>query len=189
MPSEPVYLGLGSNLGGSLATLKNALTEIRALPQVSDLTVSGFYQTTPVSPLPQPDFLNAAASFNTSFSPEELLCELQKIEKKLGKIPKKKEEPRVLDLDILLFGSRWINTPTLKVPHPELLNRLFVLTPLADLTETIVIVQPDGLRVTINLKEYLSQFPNLHGERVEIKERSGSGTGTHTGAGTTGKRN
>ncbi len=185
MPSEPVYLGLGSNLGESLATLKNALTEIQALPQVSDLKVSGFYQTSPVSPLPQPDFVNAAASFKTAFSPEELLFELQKIEKKLGKIPKKKEEPRVLDLDILLFGSRWINTPTLKVPHPELLNRLFVLTPLADLTERLNIPKPSGPPRKIDLKEYLKTFSNPYRETVKIIETSGSGTGT----GTAGKRN
>jgi 2-amino-4-hydroxy-6-hydroxymethyldihydropteridine diphosphokinase len=133
---------------------------------VKNFRVSSFYDTTPVSPIPQPNFLNCTCAFETRLSPETLLGALQEIETKLGKRPKKKNEPRPIDIDILLFGERFIDTPTLQVPHPALLERLFVLRPLSDLTETIRVSQREGPPLQIHLREFLRTFANPHQETV-----------------------
>jgi 2-amino-4-hydroxy-6-hydroxymethyldihydropteridine diphosphokinase len=140
--SDRVYLGLGSNLGDRLALIKTALEKIQALPLTHRFQTSKIYETAPVSPIPQGPFLNAACTFLTTLSPFELLDYLQKIEKELGKTPKPKEAPRPIDIDILLFGQKQIDTPTLQIPHPAWQERPFVLIPLLDLTEEILL--PSG---------------------------------------------
>lgn len=170
MSPEIVFLGLGSNLGDSLSLVKQALHEIGTLPDSGALRISCLYQTTPVSPLPQPNFINCACAFYTKLAPHALLDHLQKIETKLGKLPKKKSEPRLIDIDILLFGERFIDTARLKVPHPSLLERLFVLVPLSDLTGWLTIPQAEGPALQINLSEHLRTFSNPHQEKVELKE-------------------
>ena len=102
MSIEQVFVGLGSNLGDSREVLNAALDEIRAF--ASHLTVSSLYRSSPVSPLPQPDFLNQVCRFKTSLKPLELLAALQAIECKLGKKEKPKDAPRLIDLDILFYG-------------------------------------------------------------------------------------
>lgn len=149
-----VYLGLGSNLGDPLSQVEKAFKEISALSEIIEPRCSKLYKTAPVSPLPQPDFINAACTFFTRLQPVELLRKLQNIEKNLGKIPKKKTEPRLIDIDILLYGERLIDTDELKVPHPAMLERLFVLAPLSDLVDEIFVPQVGGRSVKVDLRRF-----------------------------------
>lgn len=147
--SDRVYLGLGSNLDNRLVLLESAFEAIQKLPMCSCFEASKIYETSPVSPIPQGLFLNAACSFLTDLSPFDLLALLQHIETKLGKTPKPKTAPRPIDIDILIFGQKQIDTPTLQIPHPRWQERLFVLLPLLDLTEEILL--PSGEPINLNM--------------------------------------
>lgn len=130
-----VFVGLGSNLGDSLALLQEALQQLRSHSSISDLIISRFYQTKPLSDIPQPDFINAVCRFKTLLDSFELLALLQSIEGALGKTAKPKNAPRLIDLDILFYGDLRIKTNDLEIPHPRWQERLFVLRPLADVTD------------------------------------------------------
>lgn len=152
MQMSVVYLSLGSNIGESALILQKALKAISLLKGVSDLVISNFYQTAPVSPIAQRDFINAACRFHYTKEALELLKELQQIECSLGKIPKPKEAPRTIDIDILLFGHSFYDTLELRIPHPEWTRRSFVLLPLADLTDKITYpINAKGGLATLNL--------------------------------------
>jgi 2-amino-4-hydroxy-6-hydroxymethyldihydropteridine diphosphokinase len=127
------YIGLGSNLGNRLGNIRFALAAMGQMPGSSVIRMSAVYETEPVGNAAQPKFLNAAVELETSLEPSVLLKSLQRIEHHMGRVHQVKWEPRVIDLDILFFGSQVINTPDLKVPHPELSLRGFVLVPLCDL--------------------------------------------------------
>ncbi len=131
-----VFLSLGGNVGDVTATMKRAEEEIRALP-VHDLRFSRLYRTSPVSDIPQADYINCACQFYTDLPATELLEKLQEIERKLGKVPKPKNAPRPIDIDILFYGNEIIHTATLDIPHPQWQERLFVLVPLSDLVDII----------------------------------------------------
>jgi 2-amino-4-hydroxy-6-hydroxymethyldihydropteridine diphosphokinase len=151
-----VFLSLGSNLGESANTIHSALRAIEALPQVYDFIASSLYRTAPVSPLPQPDFLNAACSLRTHLTLEALFAFLNMIEEHLGKIPKPKEAPRPIDIDIVLFGLHFLETPELCIPHPCWRERFFVLMPLAELTDTIVYpINTAGDTRTLDVREWI----------------------------------
>jgi len=128
-----VFIGLGANLKNPLEQLRQAKSAIAQLPQTSILSVSSVYQTKPIGPQDQPDFLNAVLCIATEFSPQQLLAALQKIEQKQGRQRIQHWGPRTLDLDILLFDDQVIDQPDLKIPHPEMLKRAFVLVPLAEI--------------------------------------------------------
>lgn len=154
-----VFLSLGSNLGPSADTILSALRAIEALPGVYDFKASSLHCTAPVSPLPQPDFLNAACCFSTQLTLEALYSFLLTIEEGLGKTPKPKEAPRPIDIDIVLFGTHYLQTPELCIPHPRWLERLFVLLPLAELTDTIVYpIDGAGEIRTLDLRETIQAF-------------------------------
>lgn len=159
------YLGLGGNIGQSLSILQEALTKIAGLNGIYDVIVSRFYKTKPVSDIPQPDFINAVCKFKTSLSADELLKNLQQIEKSLGKTQKAKNAPRVIDLDCLFFGNEQHQTETLTIPHPHWQDRLFVLVPLLDLVSELDVPTENGLS-RINLKERLKNFNNHNNEIV-----------------------
>lgn len=131
-PSHTVYLSLGSNLGDRAANLRAA---IAALPPAGTLVrqVSSFYETEPVDFLDQPWFLNCVVEGETNLEPLALLDSLHSIEARMGSKKKFAKGPRLIDLDILLYASESIETPELQVPHPRMLLRRFVLTPLAEL--------------------------------------------------------
>lgn len=131
---EIVYLSLGSNLGNSKKLLESACQSIRLLPRVTEVQVSSVYRSAPISPLPQPDYLNLACSLVTTLDPFTLFTYLEQIEKNLGKIAKPKEAPRKMDIDILYFGNHSLNSEQLIIPHPRIKERLFVLQPLLELT-------------------------------------------------------
>ncbi len=153
-----VFVALGGNIGDSLQVLNQALTLIREL-SISDLRVSKFYRTSPVSEIPQNSYVNAVCNFQTQLRPRELFIELEKIEKSLGKIQKLKNEPRSIDLDILFFGEERYNDPDLEIPHPRWKERLFVLIPLNDLVTHIVIPSEArvGSRTSVSIKKCIRE--------------------------------
>jgi 2-amino-4-hydroxy-6-hydroxymethyldihydropteridine diphosphokinase len=129
------YVGLGSNLGDREATLLAALEELDAHPAVEVAAVSTLMDTEPVGYLDQPRFLNGVAALETELSPRALLDLLLEVERRLGRRREgaPRQGPRTLDLDLLLYGEREIREPGLRIPHPRLQERLFVLRPLAEL--------------------------------------------------------
>lgn len=149
-----VYLGLGGNIGDSCAILQSGIAKISSIEGVSDVITSSFYQTTPVSDLEQPDYINAVCRCKTTLSPQDLFAHLQEIERSLGKSPKPKNAPRIIDIDLLFFGTEPFNGHGLKIPHPRWQERLFVLIPLLELTENIMISQE-----TITLKKLINELP------------------------------
>lgn len=134
--SDPagVFVGLGSNLGDRLATLEAALHELDRVSGVRVRAVSAFHETQPVGGPPgQPPFLNAVAELATKLPPLALLTVLQEIELRHGRQRGLLNGPRTLDLDLLLYRDEVIESPTLRVPHPRMWSREFVLVPLAEL--------------------------------------------------------
>jgi 2-amino-4-hydroxy-6-hydroxymethyldihydropteridine diphosphokinase len=125
-------IGLGSNLGDSLAILQQALQVLNALEGVGVKVRSQLYQTAPIGP-PQPDYLNCCALLHTRLTPAALLVQLLVVEQHFGRVRQERWGPRLLDLDLLLFGSDVIQTPELVVPHPRMHERAFVLIPLRDI--------------------------------------------------------
>ena len=132
MPNELVYLSLGSNVGDRARNLRQA---IAALPDVAVRVqrVSSFYETQPVDYLEQPWFLNCAVEAETELEPLALLHALRQIETQTGSKKLIAKGPRLIDMDILLYGERVIDIPELQVPHPRMHLRRFVLVPLAEL--------------------------------------------------------
>ncbi len=132
--SVPAYIGLGSNLGDRCATLDAAVAALGRIGGITVAAVSRYHETEPVGGPPgQGLFLNAAAALVTTLSPLGLLRELQNVETLLGRVRTVHWGPRTLDLDLLLFGERVIDSPVLTVPHPHLMGRRFVLEPLAEI--------------------------------------------------------
>ena len=137
-----VYIGLGSNLDNPLTQLKSAVFHLKQLPHTTLVGFSSIYQSAPVGPQNQPDYLNAVVALDTVLDPLALLDALQAIETKQARVRKEHWGARTLDLDILLFGSHTINNPRLINPHPYLTQRNFVLMPLADINPDLQL--PDG---------------------------------------------
>jgi len=136
MANHTVYLSLGSNLGDREANLRAA---IGTLPDagVRVVKVSSLYETEPVDYLHQPWFLNCAAEAETSLAPLDLLHALRGIEAQLGSKKEFAKGPRLLDMDILLYGDETIESPELQIPHPRMLQRKFVLAPLAEIAPAL----------------------------------------------------
>ena len=130
---QTAAIALGSNLGDREANLLAAIEHLRALGTVEK--VSSFHDTAPVGYLDQPRFLNAAALLRTTLPPSELLQSLLHVEKNMGRdrATTVAKGPRVIDLDLLLYGDVVLNTPALILPHPALHERAFVLAPLAEI--------------------------------------------------------
>ncbi|MGQ3684878.1 MAG: 2-amino-4-hydroxy-6-hydroxymethyldihydropteridine diphosphokinase [Candidatus Loosdrechtia sp.] len=133
-----VCIGLGSNMGDRAGNLLSACDRIRALKEVQFLKLSKFYETLPAGGPPQPRFLNAALSMRTSLLPFQLLEHVQHIEMSMGRIRTIRWGPRNIDIDILLYGDQVVEDDQLKIPHPFLHIRSFVLEPLAEIDPHIV---------------------------------------------------
>ena len=130
-----VYLSLGSNLGDRQANLRNATGRLLELGYVEE--VSSIYETEPVEVIEQPWFLNCAVAVRTELIPREFLAGIVAIERAMGRQRTQPKGPRIIDIDILLFGPAHINTPTLTVPHPAMAQRRFVLEPLAEIAPDV----------------------------------------------------
>lgn len=140
------WIGLGANLGEPHTTLDAALAAMDATESIRVTAVSPAYWTAPWGREDQPDFLNAVAQIETSLTPRGLLAGLLDIESRLGrKRDAGRWAPRVIDLDLLVFGDCIVDEPDLKLPHPYLAERAFVLVPLNDLAPELVV--PDVGRV------------------------------------------
>lgn len=129
---ERVFVGLGANLGDTRETLTHAAQGLATVPQTQLVRVSAFYRSAPVD-AQGPDFLNAVAELRCGLEPEALLAQLLVLEQQHGRQRPYVNAPRTLDLDLLLFGERVLQTATLTLPHPRLHQRAFVLLPLLEL--------------------------------------------------------
>lgn len=131
------FLGLGSNLGDRLANLRAALQALPG-PALELRRVSSVYESEPVGPIrAQGAFFNAVAELRSGLVPRALLGHLQRVESRLGRERGVPQGPRLIDLDLLLFGERVETWPELVLPHPELGRRAFVLVPLLELDPTL----------------------------------------------------
>jgi 2-amino-4-hydroxy-6-hydroxymethyldihydropteridine diphosphokinase len=128
---ETVYLALGTNLGDRLENLRRALAELPAGVRV--LRASPVYETLPWGITDQPLFLNMVVEAQTTLAPLALLHELKTLERRLGRREGVRYGPRLIDLDILIYGNRVVESPELVIPHPRMAERAFVLVPLCDL--------------------------------------------------------
>ena len=125
------YLGLGANLGDPKETFERALALVSGFSVIN--STSRLYRSKPYGFSDQPPFVNAAARISTDLAPLELLKQFQSVEQALGKKVIRKNGPRIIDLDLLLYGDLELETKDLMLPHPEILKRDFVLLPLIDL--------------------------------------------------------
>ena len=127
------YLGLGTNLGDRKANLKRACNLLSGYPGVRLLRCSQVYETEPWGVTEQPRFLNSAVEVATTLEPERLLDVCKDVEQQIGRQPGIRWGPRLIDLDILLYGNDVVDSPHLEIPHPRLHIRAFALIPLAEL--------------------------------------------------------
>ncbi|MEW5898498.1 MAG: 2-amino-4-hydroxy-6-hydroxymethyldihydropteridine diphosphokinase [Bacillota bacterium] len=133
------FLGLGANLGDKEASLKTAISFLEREKDIRVRRVAPFYWTAPWGYTDQDWFINTVVEIETSLSPKQLLNVLLAIEEKMGRVRGVRWGPRVIDLDLLLYGNAVLNEPNLIVPHPRMASRAFVLAPLADLDPDLVI--------------------------------------------------
>jgi 2-amino-4-hydroxy-6-hydroxymethyldihydropteridine diphosphokinase len=129
---KTAYLGLGSNLGDRHANLAEAIRRL-ATEGVRVVRTSSIWETEPRDVLDQPWFLNQVAEVETDLFPRQLFQHLQRIEREMGRVKRTPKGPRLIDLDILLFGNALVRSPELEIPHPRMTERKFVLAPLAEL--------------------------------------------------------
>jgi len=134
------FIGFGSNLQGPEKQVTRALHTIHEIPAIELLKSSSLYRSQPMGPSEQPDFVNAVAKISTELYPVDLLATLQRIEQQHERIRSTHRwGPRTLDLDILLYGDLEMNTEQLRIPHPGIREREFVLVPLREIEENLVI--------------------------------------------------
>jgi 2-amino-4-hydroxy-6-hydroxymethyldihydropteridine diphosphokinase len=151
-------IGLGANLGDAAGTLEAALAALGRLPRTVLVARSALYRCAPVD-AQGPDFINAVALVRTGLFPLDCLHALQALEAAHHRQRPYRNAPRTLDLDLLLWGDQSLDLPDLQVPHPRMLQRAFVLRPLADLLPELVIPGAGPLR---------DWLPGLAGQQVEL---------------------
>ena len=134
-----IYLGLGANLGDRRASLRRALRLLAHLEDTQLLRVSSFYETPPWGNEKQPPFLNACAALETRLSPLVFLRRTQRIERALGRVRKEHWGPRTIDIDLLFAEGFESAAPELRLPHPYLHERAFVLLPLAEIVPGLIV--------------------------------------------------
>ena len=133
------YIALGANLGDRQANLREALDRLKSTAGVRVSRVSSFYENPAVGgPPDSPPFLNAAASVETTLGPARLLQRLLEIEREMGRERRQRDDPRPIDLDLILYGDEVRKSPDLTLPHPRMHERQFVLQPLAEIGPDVV---------------------------------------------------
>ena len=128
-----VYIGLGSNLKGPKKQIERALRSLSEAKEIALLSVSSFYQSKPLLDMPWPNYLNVVCKIETDLSALDLLNFCQEIEDNQHRVREVKWASRTIDLDILLYGEQVLATKRLTIPHPEMINRAFVLLPLFEI--------------------------------------------------------
>ncbi len=132
------FIGIGSNSGDPVYNCRQAFRRLSETPQVWLLRCSSLYRTEPVGPQDQPWFINAIAEIRTTLRPRQLFDALKSIERQMGRTEGRRWGPRLIDLDLLLYGQEVVSEGELTVPHPELHRRRFVLVPLCELASYMV---------------------------------------------------
>ena len=167
------YIGLGSNMGSREQYLNQALELMGDCDGIDVLRTSDFIQSSALADMDQPDYINAVVQIRTSLTPENLLECLLNIEDSLGRVRTHKWGPRVIDLDLLLYGEHIIHTDTLTVPHEHMHLRSFVLTPLAQLAGDLI---HPVMGVSIaELQQRLSKCSfALHEDQVQLVSIAGN---------------
>jgi 2-amino-4-hydroxy-6-hydroxymethyldihydropteridine diphosphokinase len=164
--SSVVYLGLGSNLGNSIELLDQTIAEIdKTVGQVK--AISHYYSSKPYQMESEHDFVNACIRIQTNLNPLELLSKTQDIEKRMGRMEKsfqKIYQDRLIDVDILFFDQQSFKHQELVIPHPDWMNRPFVLRPLLDLCTEI---SCDG--EVFNLRQLINKFPDHQAPKLTKK--------------------
>ncbi|MCH8892359.1 MAG: 2-amino-4-hydroxy-6-hydroxymethyldihydropteridine diphosphokinase [Chloroflexi bacterium] len=164
MNEKTAYLGLGTNLGDREQNLVQAVNALNAGPELAVLRTSGIYETAPWGLTNQPDFLNTAAEISTTLSPRQLLDRIKDLEHQLGREAGPRFGPRLIDIDILLFGDLVVDEPDLRIPHASLHLRAFALVPLAELT-------PDSVHpvLGITIAKLVGQVDGLDGVKPLVQ--------------------
>ena len=139
MIRQRAYVGVGSNLDGPVDRVRQALDALARLPGTALRAASALYRNPPMGPTDQPYYVNAVAELDTELDARSLLAGMQAIEAGHGRLRKRRWGPRTLDLDLLLLGDRRSDTPDLKLPHPGVADRAFVLVPLAEIAPDLEI--------------------------------------------------
>ena len=155
---HPAYVGLGSNLDDPAAQVRRAFAALGQIPATRLVRESSLYGSRPMGPVLQPDFINAAAGLLTQLEVGDFFAHLQALERQLGRLPPRERwGPRRIDLDLLVFSQLRIDTPALQLPHPGIVQRNFVLYPLAEVAPELPVpgcgriadllarVNPEGL--------------------------------------------
>jgi 2-amino-4-hydroxy-6-hydroxymethyldihydropteridine diphosphokinase len=132
------FVGIGSNLGDPAAQCRDAFRRIGATSETGLLRCSSLYRTEPVGPEDQPWFINAVAEIRTGLRPRSLFAALKGIEREMGRTDGPRWGPRVIDLDLLLYGQEVVADDDLVIPHPEMHRRRFVLEPLCELASYVI---------------------------------------------------
>ena len=127
------YIGLGSNLKGPKDQIEKALRSLSQAKEITLLSVSSFYQSKPLLDIPGPNYLNVVCKIETDLSAFDLLSFCQEIEENQHRVREVKWGSRTIDLDVLLYGEQILVTKRLTIPHPEMINRAFVLLPLFEI--------------------------------------------------------
>ena len=140
-----IFLSLGSNIGARIRNLQTAIKFLKANPKIQVGKLSSIYETSSVGPK-QRDFLNCVLELQTVLSPEQLLFQLKEIEKKMGRKKTIQDGPRQIDLDLILYGGKRLQSPLLTLPHPRFHKRKFVLKPLLEIAPNL---KPMGFKKTI----------------------------------------
>jgi 2-amino-4-hydroxy-6-hydroxymethyldihydropteridine diphosphokinase len=132
------FIGIGSNRGNPVHACREAIRRLAEIPEVRLLGCSSLYRTEPFGPQDQPWFINAVAEIRTSLAPRRLFETVKEIERQMGRTEGPKWGPRLIDLDLLLYGQEVVSEGDLKIPHPEMHRRRFVLAPLCELASYAV---------------------------------------------------
>ncbi|PON19315.1 2-amino-4-hydroxy-6-hydroxymethyldihydropteridine diphosphokinase [Candidatus Entotheonella serta] len=166
------YLGLGSNIGDRVAHLSDACGLLHQHPAITVEALSSLYRSAPVGVTDQAWFVNAAARLQTDLSPSSLLAVTQAVERRVGRTPTYRWGPRVVDIDLLLYGDRQLRTQYLTVPHVALQERAFVLVPLYELAPDLCLPSGAAIKALLDaLPSYedvqpIGSFPTICGDQT-----------------------
>ena len=171
MGNIEAFIGLGSNLDEPIIQLSKAISALSCIEEAKLTNVSGFYRNPPLGDLSQPSFVNAVARVETRLGAEELFSAMVEIERSLGRpIKRQKWSPRIIDLDLLIYGREVINSEVLTVPHPQIKNRSFVLYPLFEIAPKMVVPGLGAVEKLLSGKDVSSLVDTKFVWKREIKE-------------------